>query len=151
MFRGSFETKIDEKGRVSVPVKFRDELATSGDDRLVVTNLGIDEARCLEAWPYPEWLKLEARIDERNDWSADAMDYYRNFYLAGAHECQLDGQGRLLIPPTLREYARFVKDIMFAGAGARFRVWDKPQWQMVHAASEQLGATARGVRNELGL
>jgi MraZ protein len=107
--------------------------------------------RCLEGRPLAEWLKVEARIAERTDWSAEAMEFYDNFYLPGAQECQLDGQGRLLIPPTLRDYAELKKEVMFSGSRAKFRIWDKAKWQIVHAAGEQIGVSVRGVMSELGL
>jgi MraZ protein len=153
VFRGHFETRIDEKGRVNVPVRFRDVLQDLGDDRVFITNLCVGDVRCLEARPYAEWLKLETRIAERTDWSAEAMEFYDNFYLPGAQECQVDKQGRLLIPPTLRDYAELSRDreVMFAGSRNKFRIWDKPKWQVVHAAGEQIGSRMRGVMSELGL
>lgn len=151
MFRGTFETRIDEKGRVNVPVKFRDVFKDLGDDRLFITNLRVGDVRCLEARPYAEWVKLEVRVAERTDLSPAAMEYYDNFYLAGAHECQIDGQGRLLVPPKLREYAGLSKEIVFTGARGKFRVWDKAKAQEVHAAGEQIGVNEPGVRSELGL
>ncbi len=134
-----------------MPVKFREVLKELADDRVVVTNLRVGDVRCLEARPLAEWLKLEARIAERTDWSAEAMEFYDNFYLPGAQECQLDGQGRLLIPPTLRDYAELKKEVMFSGSRAKFRIWEKMKWQTVHAAGEQIGVSVRGVMSELGL
>lgn len=151
MFRGSFEQKIDDKGRVNVPVKFREILRDLGDDRVFITNFRIGEVRCLEARPYAEWMSLEARIAARTDLSPAAMAYFDNFYLPGAHECQIDNQGRLLVPPVLREYATLSKDVMFTGARNKFRVWDKARWQPVHQASELVSVSQPGVLSELGL
>jgi MraZ protein len=151
VFRGTFETRIDDKGRVSVPVKFREVLKSLGDDRLFVTNLRIGDVRCLESRPYSEWLKLEARIAERTDLSASALEFYDNFYLPGAQECVIDKQGRLLVPPTLRDYAGLLKDIVFTGARGKFRIWDKAKWQPVHTSGEQVGVNEPGVMGELGL
>lgn len=151
MFRGTFEQRVDDKGRVNIPVKFRDVLRELGDDRIFITNLRLGDVRCLDARPYVEWMKLEARIAERTDLSPEATEYYDNFYLPGAQECQVDPQGRLLVPPTLRSYAGLVKEIVFTGARNKFRIWDKPKWDAVHSAGEQLGAADPKVRNELGL
>jgi MraZ protein len=151
VFRGTFETRIDDKGRVNVPVKFREVLSQIGDDRLFVTNFNVGTARCLEARPYSEWLKLEARIAERTDLSHTAMEFYDNFYLPGAQECAIDKMGRILVPPTLRTYAALDKEIVFTGARGKFRVWDKSRWQPVHDAGEQIGIAEPGVIGELGL
>ena len=151
MFRGTFEQRIDEKGRVNVPVKFRDVLKELSDDRIFLTNLRVGDVRCLEARPYAEWLKLEARIAERIDLSPAAMEFYDNFYLPGAQDCQIDKQGRLLVPPTLREYAGLLKEVVFTGARNKFRIWDKAKWHPVHTAGEQIGISEPGVMSELGL
>ena len=151
VFRGTFETRIDDKGRVIFPVKFREVAKELGDDRLFVTNLRVGDVRCLEGRPYAEWLKLEARIADRNDLSPAAMEFYDNFYLPGAQECVIDKQGRLLIPPTLRDYAGLVKDIVFTGSRGKFRIWDKLKWQPVHTSGEQVGVNEPNVMSELGL
>ncbi|MGH7785429.1 MAG: division/cell wall cluster transcriptional repressor MraZ [Candidatus Binatia bacterium] len=151
MFRGTFEQKIDEKGRVNVPAKFRDVLREASDDRIIVTNLRLGSVRFLEARPYAEWMKLEARISQRTDLSPAAMEFYDNFYLAGAHECQIDKNGRLLVPPPLRDYAGLVKEVMFTGSRGKFRIWDKAKWEPVHTAGEQVGVAEPGVLGELGL
>jgi len=151
VFRGRFETRIDDKGRVNVPVKFREVLKELADDRVFVTNLRVGDVRFLEARPYAEWLKLEARIAERTDLSPAAMEFYDNFFLAGAQECQIDRQGRLLVPPTLREYAGLMKEVVLTGSRNKFRIWDKAKFQAVHAAGEQVGVSEPGVMSELGL
>lgn len=151
MFRGTFDTRIDDKGRVNVPVKFRDVLRELGDDRVFVTNLRLGDMRCLEVRPYGEWMKLEARIGERTDLSPAAMEFYDNFYLPGAQEVQIDKQGRLLVPPTLREYAGLVKEVVFTGTRGKFRIWDKAKWQPVHSAGEQVAVVDPNVMTELGL
>ncbi|MGD9764544.1 MAG: division/cell wall cluster transcriptional repressor MraZ [Candidatus Binatia bacterium] len=151
MFRGTFEQRIDDKGRVNVPAKFREVLADLGDDRLFVTNFRVGDVRCLEARPYAEWLALEARVAVRTDLSAGAMEFYDNYYLAGAQECQIDKQGRLLVPPVLRDYAGLLKEVVFAGGRGKFRIWDKSKWSTVHLAGEQRAVSEPGVLTELGL
>lgn len=151
MFRGMHEQTIDAKGRVNVPARFRDVLRELGDERIVVTNFRVGEQRCLEARPLGEWEKLEARIAARTDLSAAAINFFDNFYLPGAHDCQIDGQGRLLVPPVLRVYAGLVKDLVFAGGRGKFRVWDKAKWEAVHLGGELVGVTEPAVLAELGL
>jgi MraZ protein len=151
LFRGTFETRIDGKGRVNVPVKFREVLTDLGDAGVFVTNLRLGDVRCLEARPHSEWLKLEARIAERRDLSPAAMEFYDNFYLPGAQECSLDKLGRLLVPTSLRDYAGLLKEVVFTGARGKFRLWDKASWHPVHSAGEQVGVNEPGVMSELGL
>lgn len=151
MFRGTFEQTIDPKGRVNIPSKFRDVLRELGDDRIVITNLRILDSRCLEARPYSEWVKLETRIAERTDLSPEAMAFFDDYYLPGAHECPIDSQGRILVPPTLRDYAQLVKDVVFTAGRAKFRLWDRVQWLPVHQAGELAAVNERKVLGELGL
>ncbi len=79
MFRGTFDQKIDEKGRVNVPAKFRDVLRTSDDERLFITNFAVQSVRCLDAYPYSAWLRLEARLRERGDRSPEIIQFFQNF------------------------------------------------------------------------
>jgi MraZ protein len=151
VFRGTFEQTIDGKGRVNVPARYRDVLRELGDDRICITNFRNGESRCLEARPYSEWMKLEARIAARTDLSPSAMAYFDDFYLPGVHECQVDNQGRLLVPPVLRTYAGLVKDVVFAGGRGKFRLWDQAKWDGVHQAGELIAVTDPQVLTELGL
>ena len=150
MFRGTFDQKIDEKGRINVPAKFRDVLRTSDDERLFITNFAVQDVRCLDAYPYSVWLQLEARLRERGDRSPEVIQFFQNYYFPGAQECQLDKQGRLLVPPRLREYAALAKDVIFTGALDKFRIWDRDAWQPVFAAGEQT-VSSPGVVSELGM
>jgi MraZ protein len=151
VLRGTFEQTIDPKGRVNTTSKFRDFLRELGDDRIFITNFRILESRCLEASPYSEWLKLEARIAELTHLTPAAMSFFDDYYLPGAHDCQIDSQGRLLVPPTLRDYAHLVKDVVFTAGRGKFRLWDRIQWQPVHQAGELAAVNERQVLSELGL
>lgn len=151
MFRGTFEQRIDEKGRVNVPVKFRDALRDAGDDRLFLTNFRIGDARCLEGRSYADWMKEEQRVAALPTLSPEAKAFWDNFYVPGAHELSIDRQGRLLVPPSLREFAALQKDIVFTGSGLKFRVWDKAKWDIVRQAAEQHAVTTQSVLTELGL
>ncbi len=151
MLWGKSETRIDDKGRINVPAKFREILKERGDDRLFLTNRRFRDVRCLDAWPQSEWLKLLARVEESTTLSAAAKDFWDGFYSSEAEECPIDNQGRVLVPPSLREYAGLVKEVMFATARDKFRIWDKAKWQLVHDAVEQIGVSEPGVITELGL
>jgi MraZ protein len=124
MFRGRSIHSIDAKGRVSIPPRFRDLLKTNGDPRLVVTNL----EHCLVAYPYKDWEELEGKMGQLSKVDPDIRSFKR-FFISGACECNLDSQGRILIPPTLREYAHLDKEVMLAGQLEYFEIWDKTRFE----------------------
>jgi MraZ protein len=136
MFRGTFEHTIDDKGRVSVPAKFRDCLLASSDERVVLTNFFVGSLRCLDVYPYPAWVQFEERLRGRPQFDANMMRF-QNYYFAGAHECQLDKQGRILLPPILRDYAGLKREVTFTAAGEKFRIWDREAWSKVFVDAEQ--------------
>ena len=123
MFRGRFEHTIDAKGRVSIPAKFRELLMEKYDHRLIITNFD----RCLVAYPYEEWLVLEERISSLSLVKREVKAFQR-FFISGAVECPIDKLGRVLIPPSLRDYAQLEKNVIFAGMLKRFEIWSKERW-----------------------
>jgi MraZ protein len=136
MFRGTFEHTVDDKGRVSVPARFRDALIASGDERVVITNFAINSLRCLDVYPYAAWLQLEERLRARPQFDSRVMRF-QNYYSAAAQECHLDKQGRILLPPSLREYAGLRRDVTFTAGGEKFRIWDHEVWGKVFAEAER--------------
>jgi MraZ protein len=110
MFRGRFEHIVDSKGRVSIPAKFRELLAEKYDDRLILTNFD----RCLVAYPYEEWRVLEERVGSLSMVKKEAKAFQR-FFISGATECPIDKLGRILVPPTLRDYAQLGRNVVFTG------------------------------------
>src|SRR5258708_7316720 len=100
MFRGTFEHTIDEKGRVSVPVRYREILQAANDDRVVITNFVSGAARCLEVYPQAAWAALEERLLSKPQFDQRFL-WFQNYYVAAAQECVIDKQGRILLPPTL--------------------------------------------------
>lgn len=123
MFRGRFEHTVDSKGRVSIPAKFRELLAEKYDDRLILTNFD----RCLVAYPYEEWKVLEERVGSLSMVKKEVKAFQR-FFISGAAECPIDKLGRILIPPTLRDYAQLEKNVVFAGMLRKFEIWSKERW-----------------------
>jgi MraZ protein len=150
MFRGTFEHTIDDKGRVSVPSRFRELLQATNDERLVITNFTINSARCLDVYPQAAWEQLEARLQEQPQFNQRVL-WFQNYYFAGAHDCVLDKQGRILLPPTLREYAALKKDAVFTPALGKFRIWDREQWKQVFGQAEQRIVEHPEELNELGI
>jgi MraZ protein len=136
MFRGSFEHTVDNKGRLSIPAKFREVLIGKGDDRIVITNFVVEQARCLDVYPLDEWLRFEDEVRKKPRFDR-RMVSFQNYYLGGASECAVDKQGRILIPPLLREYAGLRRDVVLVSALDKFRVWDQETWKKVFAEAEE--------------
>ena len=136
MFRGHYAHTVDDKGRVAIPARFREALSGLQEERLVVTKFGMRGQHCLDVYPLSAWRQLEERLLARKRFDP-TLASFRNYYVSGAHECQLDSQGRILIPQLLRDYARIQRDVMFAGDIDKFRAWDKDAWEQVFASDEE--------------
>ncbi|MSQ47785.1 MAG: division/cell wall cluster transcriptional repressor MraZ [Deltaproteobacteria bacterium] len=136
MFRGCFEHSIDDKGRVSIPVSFRKVLLGLQDERIVVTKFLLHSFRCLDIYPQAEWEVLEQELLNKPRFD-ETFAKLEAFYLSNAQECAVDKQGRILLPPMLREYASLQKDVVFASALKKFRVWDKAIWERFNQESEK--------------
>lgn len=121
MFLGEYQHTIDAKGRLIVPAKFREALGSP----FVVTK-GLDQ--CLFAYPHSEWKAFEEKLKQLPLTSADGRKFVR-FFFAGAAECELDNQGRIILPPNLREYASLKKDIVTIGVNNRVEIWNKDNWK----------------------
>ena len=117
---GEFQHNIDDKGRLIVPAKFREELGAS----FVVTR-GLDE--CLFVYPRTEWERIEAKLKTLPFTRSDARAFTR-FFFSGATECDLDKQGRINIPNHLREYAKLSRDCVVIGVSDRVEIWGKEKW-----------------------
>ncbi|MGB9698627.1 MAG: division/cell wall cluster transcriptional repressor MraZ [Thermodesulfobacteriota bacterium] len=146
MFRGRFEHTIDAKGRVSIPAKFRELLAEKYDDRLIITNFD----RCLVAYPFEEWRVLEERISSLSLVKKEVKAFQR-FFISGAVECPIDKLGRVLIPPSLRDYAQLEKSVIFAGMLKRFEIWSKERWIEEIKRSEEDFESMAAALADLGL
>ncbi len=117
MFFGEYEHTIDAKGRLIIPARLREELG----DVFMITK-GLDQ--CLSVYPLEQWVAFEAKLQALPMSQPDARAFAR-FFFSGAAEAELDRQGRVMIPPNLREHARLAKDVVIAGAGNRLEIWDK--------------------------
>lgn len=124
MFRGSFEHSVDAKGRVSVPSKFRDIIAEQFDGKLVLV---MDFDRCVTVYPLEEWEKIEEKIKALPIMKQEVKDFMR-FVFSTASECDLDKQGRILIPPSLRDGAGIAKNVMLVGIINKIEIWDAKSW-----------------------
>ncbi len=112
---------MDSKGRVIMPSKFREGLG----DTFIITK-GLDE--CLFVYSLSEWERIEHKLKELPLNKKDARAFMR-FFFAGASQCEVDKQGRVLIPQNLREYASLKKDLMIIGVSTRVEIWSLDKWQ----------------------
>ena len=136
MFSGRFDHAIDEKGRVSIPARFREVLQREGHDRLFITNFFYDRERCLELYPPREWDAVVAKIAARGQFDP-TLQKFETFYISGAQEVPVDRQGRILIPAKLREWARLGRDVTFSARRDHFQLWDNQVLERVLRATEE--------------
>ena len=136
MFSGRFDHAIDDKGRVNIPAKFREQLERDSHDRLYITNFIFEGQRCLEAYPPNEWSRLQDQIRQRARFDREVRAF-ELFYIGGAHEVLVDKQGRILVPPKLREFASLKGDVTFSALTDHFQLWDKAVLEEVLKATEQ--------------
>ncbi|MBT1018240.1 division/cell wall cluster transcriptional repressor MraZ [Canibacter sp. lx-72] len=129
MFLGTFNPKLDDKGRLILPSKFRAEFASG----LVITR---GQERCLYVFTMQDFEQMHERIRSAPLASKQARDYMR-VLLSGAHDEIPDKQNRVTIPPQLREYASLTRELAVIGSGARAEIWDAQLWQKYLAEQEQ--------------
>ncbi len=125
MFIGEYQHTLDAKGRIFIPSKFRDELG----DTFFVT-LGLDN--CLFIFPQEEFDRLKAKLDATSIANKDARAFTR-FFFSKACECEMDKQGRIMLPNNLREYAGLSKDVTIVGVSNRAEIWNTQVWEDAHS------------------
>jgi MraZ protein len=128
MFLGTHTPRLDDKGRLILPAKFRDELAGG----VVITK---GQERCLYVFPMPEFQRIAGQLREAPVTNKSARAYSRVFF-ASAHDEVPDKQGRVTIPAHLREYAALDRELVVIGASTRVEIWDKQAWDEYLSASE---------------
>ncbi|WP_353892212.1 division/cell wall cluster transcriptional repressor MraZ [Proteinivorax hydrogeniformans] len=129
MFLGEFFHNLDGKGRVIIPAKFREGLGKG----FIITR-GLDN--CLFVYPKDEWANMEEKLKSLPFTQGDARAFVR-FLFSGATECEIDKQGRVLIPQTLRRYANIEKEAVIIGVSNRVEVWSKEKWEKYSQQAEQ--------------
>jgi MraZ protein len=123
MFRGSSFHNLDPKGRLIIPSRFRDVVNQSSADGLMVSKM--DGA--LFCYTFEEWHRIEERILSLAV-KSENMRRFRRIFVGGAFECSLDKQGRILIPPTLRQHAVLDKEVVLVGVLDHFEIWSRENW-----------------------
>ena len=124
MFRGVTALTLDSKGRLAVPAKFREVLQLRAGGKLVIT---ADSALCLLVYAAPDWEPIQQRLMGLSSFNTRTRDLQR-LLVGNASDVDLDGAGRILIPPSLRKFAGLDKDVALVGQGARFELWDEAKW-----------------------
>ena len=124
MFTGSYFHTMDNKGRVSIPARYREILKGGKDRQIILTNFG----GYVLAFPQSEWGKIEAKFAEQPLFRKDLRAFQR-FLISGVEECPLDRQGRILVPPNLRDYARLSREVCLVGAIRCFEIWDRAAFE----------------------
>ncbi len=138
VFMGEYQHSLDDKARLTIPAKFREELGS-----FFVITRGLDQ--CLFAYPRKDWEALEAKLRAMPLARQDARQFMR-FFFSGAAELELDKQGRVLVPANLREYAKMTRDCVVIGVGARVEIWDAEMWKTYSAgAAESFSDLASGL------
>jgi len=125
MFRGANPVTLDAKGRLAMPTRFREQIVARSNGRLMAT---VDRSdRCLLIYPLPDWDEIERKLVALPTLNPAARRLQR-LMIGHANELVLDSHGRVLIPPTLREYAGLSRQAMLIGQGSRFELWDEAHW-----------------------
>ncbi len=125
MYRGINGINIDAKGRIVMPTRYRERLQLDSKNALVLT---IDtEERCLLIYPLPEWEVIESKLAALPSFNPAARRIQR-LLIGHATDVEIDSQGRVLLPPLLREYAGLKKSAVLVGQGKKFELWDEAHW-----------------------
>jgi MraZ protein len=125
VFRGINGINIDAKGRIVMPTRYRERLQLDSKSAVVWT---IDtEERCLLLYPLPEWEEIEKKLSALPSFNPAARRIQR-LLVGHATDVEMDGQGRILLPPLLRDYAGLKKSAVLVGQGKKFELWDEAHW-----------------------
>jgi len=146
MFRGENKVTLDAKGRLAMPTRYRDGIAEDAAGRLVVT---IDHVeRCLLVYTQPDWDEVERKLAKLPALDPRVRSLQR-LMIGHASDVEMDSQGRVLIPPNLREYAGLQRDVVLSGQGTRFELWDEALWLAQRDADRKLQQEGQSLSPEL--
>jgi MraZ protein len=143
VFLGEYAHGLDNKGRLTIPSRFREELGSP----CVVTR-GLDQ--CLFVYPPQEWQALADKLATLPLTQSDARAFVRLLF-SGATECELDKQGRILLPPHLRQYAGIDKEVVVIGVSRRIEVWSAAEWEQYSTAAAESYETIAEKIVDLGI
>jgi MraZ protein len=143
VFLGEFEHTIDDKGRVAIPARFREELG----ERFVLTR-GFEQ--CLQAFPRAMWDDLSEKVNRLPLASTQARSLRRMLFSPAA-EVEIDRQGRILIPQGLREYAGLAEEVLITGMNTYFELWSGERWRALQDEISGNGAAIAEQMADLGI
>jgi len=141
MLLGTYEHNMDAKGRVSIPAKFRDDLGST-----FVISYGLDH--CLYVYSMEEWTKF---ADEINAGKGTNALKIKRFFMSNACECEIDSQGRALIPQSFKAYANLSKEVTIIGVSTRAEIWNREDWNNFKADNDLSTENIGEYMNELGM
>jgi MraZ protein len=124
MFRGVATVSLDSKSRLVVPARYRDVLLGNGGGRVVVT---ADPTRCLLLYPLPEWEPIEKKLNGLSDFNPRTRGL-KQLLVGYAHDMDMDGAGRILLPPMLKKFAELDKSVVMVGQGGKIELWNEARW-----------------------
>ena len=136
VFRGISQLNLDVKGRLAIPARHRDALLERCAGHLVIT---ADADRCLLVYPLPDWELIQQKLEGLSNLDPRVRELQRRL-IGFAVDVDLDGAGRVLISPALREYAQLDKAVVLVGQGRKFKLWNKDNWERTVAGAGPLAA-----------
>ncbi|MGH8272211.1 MAG: division/cell wall cluster transcriptional repressor MraZ [Gammaproteobacteria bacterium] len=141
MFRGLNQVSLDAKGRLAIPVRYREPLTEMSGGELVAT---VDRDRCLLLYPRTRWEEIESKLVQLPSLQPEARAVQR-MLLGHAADMQMDSHGRVLLPPALREYAELDHKVVMIGQGNRFELWSEARWgEVAQQWSAGIGMSEKG-------
>lgn len=146
MFRGANKVTLDAKGRMVMPTRYRERLFERCQGRIVIT---VDRDQCLLLYPLPDWEEIERKLMRLPTLNEQARRLQR-LMVGYASDVELDGHGRVLLPPKLREFAHLDRNAVLIGQGSRFELWDEKRWDESRDEWLQAEETAELLPPELG-
>ncbi len=148
MFMGEYQHTVDEKGRLSIPARFREATDGKTIEKFVVTR-GLEN--CLFLYPLEEWKIYEEKFRTLPTLTDQRVRSFVRFFFSGATECTVDKLGRIVVPQSLRQYAHLDKEVVVIGMLNRIEIWDKQHWQNYLVQSEKSASEIAPQLSELGI
>ena len=145
MFRGGSTVKLDAKGRLALPTRYRPLITERFEGRLVVT---IHHDGCLLLYPQPQWEEIEHRLINTANQDRRVRDMQR-MLVGYATEVEMDGHGRILLAPRLRDFAKLDKSVALLGVGKKFEIWNEETWEQIGSGWMEGQVVADGTPHSL--
>lgn len=136
MFRGVAQLNLDNKGRLAVPARHRDALVERCGGHLVIT---ADADRCLLVYPLPDWELIQQKLEGLSNLDPRVRELQRRL-IGFAVDVDMDGAGRVLISPALRQFAQLEKNVVLVGQGRKFELWNQESWEQLIDRAGGFGA-----------